>query len=260
VNPHGVLIGTSGWHYGHWKGHFYPDGLRAGEWLGFYSQRFQTVEVNNAFYRLPTREAFEDWASQTPADFVVAVKASRYLTHIKRLRDPADPVARLLAAARGLGPKLGPVLLQLPPNLRADAGVLAEALRSFPREIRVAVESRHPSWYDEEIRKVLEQNRAAWVWVDPSDRNRPRWQTAGWGYVRFHGGRGSPESCYTRSPLETWARRLSDTWSRSDDVYCYFNNDANGCAPHDARMFAAATRRAGLSPSRVPGRRETSLV
>lgn len=255
-----VLIGTSGWHYGHWKGHFYPEGTRSAEWLEYYSRRFQTVELNNAFYRLPSREAFEGWASDVPADFVVAVKASRYLTHTKRLRDSAEPVARLVAAAQGLGRKLGPLLLQLPPNLPADAGTLAATLRAFPKDVRVAVEPRHVSWRADKIRELLEKHHAAWVWVDPGDRNRPRWRTADWGYVRFHGGKGSPDSCYTRSPLETWAKRLAETWSPGDDLYCYFNNDSNCCAPRDARRFAAAVDRAGLHPSRVPGWRETPVA
>jgi len=255
-----VLIGTSGWHYGHWKRLFYPDGLRPPDWLGYYSQRFQTVELNNAFYRLPSIEAFETWASEVPDDFVVAVKASRYLTHVKRLQDPEEPVARLMGVARGLGAKLGPVLLQLPPSLRANVEQLAAVLAAFPGGVRVAVESRHPSWHVEQVRKVLEDHGAAWVWVDPSDARRPRWRTADWGYARFHGGVSTPRPCYGRSPLQTWAKRLAGTWSPGDDLYCYFNNDTNGCAPRDARRFAAALSRAGLHPSHVPGWRETPVA
>lgn len=255
-----VFIGTSGWHYDHWKHLFYPDGVRPPQWLGYYSKRFQTVELNNAFYRLPSVEAFETWATQVPEDFVVAVKASRYLTHVKRLQDPSEPVERLLTAARGLGSRLGPVLLQLPPNLRSDPGVLTAVLRAFPSDVRVAVESRHPSWHDDKVRRVLEDCGAAWVWVDPSDAGRPRWRTAAWGYVRFHRGRSRPQPCYGRSPLETWAKHLATAWSAEDDLYCYFNNDTNGCAPRDARRFGAALTRAGLRPSRVPGQRETPVA
>jgi uncharacterized protein YecE (DUF72 family) len=123
-------------------------------------------------------------------DFVVAVKASRYLTHVRRLKEPSEPVARLMAAATGLGPKLGPVLLQLPPNLRRDDEALARALGQFPNGVRVAVETRHDSWHDDRTREVLEAYGAAWVWVDPGNRDRPRWRTADWGYVRFHRGAG----------------------------------------------------------------------
>ena len=163
-----------------------------------------------------------------------SVKASRYLTHVRRLNDPAQPIERLLAAAVGLGPSLGPILLQFPPNLRADPAKLSTALGHFPSTVRVAVESRHPSWHEDQIRKVLEDHGAAWVLVDPSDRSRPRWRTADWGYVRFHQGSGAPSACYNRSPLETWAKRLAALWSPSEDIYCYFNNDGNSCAPRDA--------------------------
>ena len=165
-----------------------------------------------------------------------------------------------MTAANGLGSKLGPVLLQLPPTLRADPDALDATLRAFPKAVRLALEARHPSWYDDRIHKVLVTRRAAWVWVDPGDRKRPRWRTAEWGYMRFHGGTGSPPSCYTRSPLQTWARRLSEVWTSSEDVYCFFNNDGNGCAPHDARRFAGSLRNTGLHPSRIPRRNETPVV
>lgn len=255
-----ALIGTSGWHYSDWKGRFYPDGVRQKDWLRFYASRFQTVELNNAFYRLPDRSAFRGWAAQVPDDFVVAVKASRYLTHVRRLKEPSEPVERLMAAARGLVPKLGPVLLQLPPNLRCDNEALARTLGRFPASVRVAVETRHDSWHDDGTREVLEAHGAAWVWVDPGKRDRPRWRTTDWGYVRFHRGTGRPEPCYTGSPLQTWAKRIAGTWDDAADVFCYFNNDPHGCAARDARRFAAGVARAGLQPSRVPGPRETPLA
>jgi uncharacterized protein YecE (DUF72 family) len=254
-----ALIGTSGWHYQHWKGGFYPGGVPASRWLEFYATRFQTVEVNNAFYRLPKGEMFSQWAAATPDDFVIAVKASRYLTHIKRLKDPAEPVARLMSRASELGARLGPVLLQLPPNLQANPGALDETLQHFPKGVRVAVEVRHPSWLSNEVRSVLENRGAAWCMADGGPIDIPRWRTAEWGYVRFHRGRGQPPSCYTRSPLETWARRLADLFDDRSDVYCYFNNDGHGCALRDARWFAAAVTRAGLSPTRVPAANETPV-
>ena len=254
-----VYVGTSGWHYRHWKGLFYPADLPARSWLGFYAERFASVEVNNAFYRLPEAGTFGRWAQTTPEDFVVAVKASRYLTHIKRLRDPVEPVHRLMGRASELGGRLGPVLLQLPPNLPADPGDLDAALAAFPRGTRVALEARHPSWFVPDVRKVLERRRAAWCLADGGPVDPPRWRTAEWIYVRFHGGRGEPSSCYTRSPLETWARRLAALGAGDADVYCYFNNDAHGCALRDARRFASALRRAGLEPTRVPGRTETPV-
>ena len=255
-----VIIGTSGWQYADWKGAFYPPSIKQAEWLGYYASRFDTVELNNPFYRLPAETTFADWAERVAAGFVFAVKASRYLTHVKRLKDPGEPVQRLLAAASGLGPKLGPVLLQLPPTLRADADGLATALDCFPRRVRVAVEARHPSWYDDRIRRVLEDHSAAWVLVDPESRDRPHWVTADWGYLRLHAGRSQPEPCYGRKPLDTWAKRLAELWPAPAEVFCYFNNDHNSCAPRDARRFAAAVARTGREPSGVPSTKETPLA
>jgi uncharacterized protein YecE (DUF72 family) len=255
-----VLIGTSGWHYQHWKGGFYPTGRPASQWLELYAQRFATVEINNAFYRLPERAAFEAWAKSVPDDFVFAVKASRYLTHVRRLRQPQEPVQRLLERAAGLGPKLGPVLLQLPPNLRIDLDALEGVLTAFGPNIRVAVEARHDSWCDAATRALLERYEGAWCLTDRAGQGMPRWRTADWGYVRFHAGRAHPPPCYGRTALRTWAAELARLWPRSADVYAYFNNDQHGCAPRDARRFALAVGQVGLGPTRVPATRETPVA
>jgi uncharacterized protein YecE (DUF72 family) len=254
-----VLIGTSGGHYAHWKAAFYPRGVPPARWLSYYADRFATVESNNAFYRLPDTSTFAGWASTLPAGFVFAVKASRYLTHIRRLRDPAEPVRRLMDRAAPLGDKLGPVLLQLPPTLAADLDSLDATLAAFPSGVRVAVEFRHPSWLSDETRALLERRGAALCLADGGPQRIPLWRTAGWGYVRLHKGRAHPESCYGRAALRSWAGRLADLWGTPDDVHVYFNNDAHGCAPRDARHFAAAVEAVGLEPTRVPGRRETPL-
>jgi uncharacterized protein YecE (DUF72 family) len=251
-----VLIGTSGWHYPHWKGRLYPEGLPTRKWLEHYSQRFATVEVNNAFYRLPEKSTFESWADAVPEDFAIAVKASRYLTHIRRLREPQEPVRRLVDRLEGLGSKLGPVLLQLPPSLPIDLGALEETLAAFPAGIRVAVEFRHPSWFRSGTRALLEQRNAAFCLTDTNGKRPPLWRTADWGYVRFHHGRAKPESCYGRRTLRTWATGLASLWSESASLYVYFNNDQHGCATRDARWFGAAAARAGLSPTRIPSARE----
>ena len=251
-----VYVGTSGWHYAHWRGGFYPASLPTGQWLDYYAQRFATVEINNAFYRLPETTTFAGWAATVPADFVVAVKASRYLTHIRRLRDPEEPVQRLRERMAGLGSKLGPVLLQLPPNLALDAAALDGTLKALAG-IRVAVEFRHDSWFTPEIRCLLEEHQAALCLTDSRGRRTPLWRTAGWGYVRFHGGRAQPPSGYGRTALHSWAGHLADLWPSTADLYVYFNNDQFGCAPRDARRFALALRQAGLSPTRVPPARQT---
>ncbi len=258
-----VLIGTSGWQYRHWKGLFYPEKLPQRSWLDHYTERFATVELNNSFYRLPPLETFEHWREATPDGFVVAVKASRYLTHIKRLKEPAEPVERLMSRAAGLGERLGPVHVQLPPNMKADPQALDAALACFPHGVRLAVEVRHPSWLEGaaagEVRSVLEGRNAAWVMADGGPVEIPCWVTADWSYVRFHRGNGRPPSCYTRPALDKWARRLAEVCGPERDVYCYFNNDPNGCAVRDARWFAAALRRAGMEPTRVPGAEETPV-
>ncbi|MDH6627375.1 uncharacterized protein YecE (DUF72 family) [Streptomyces sp. LBL] len=248
-----LFVGTSGWQYKDWRGVFYPAGCPLRRWLEEYATRFATVEINNAFYRLPSRETFEAWRERTPPDFVVAVKASRYLTHIKRLKDPEEPVHRLMSHAEGLGDRLGPVLLQLPPTLRADAGLLDACLACFPPATRIAVEPRHDSWWTPAVRTVLETRSAALCWADVLSRPAtPLWRTTDWGYVRFHQGRARAWPRYGHRSLTTWAERIAATWSEGEDVYAYFNNDPNGAAVKDAAVFARAADRSGLGPTRTP--------
>jgi uncharacterized protein YecE (DUF72 family) len=254
-----ALIGTSGWQYRHWAGRLYPRGLPQKRWLEHYAERFATVEVNASFYRLPARETFAAWAERTPADLVFAVKASRYLTHIRRLREPEDPVRRLVEAARGLGPKLGPILVQLPPDMRVELDRLEATLAAFPSGLRVAVEPRHASWFTPETLRLLERHDAALCLAD-----RPGWRpepirTASWGYLRLHEGRASPRPCYGRAALDGWARRLAGLFGPEDDVFVYLNNDTEGCAPRDARWLALRLEAAGLPATRVPGPRETPV-
>jgi uncharacterized protein YecE (DUF72 family) len=231
-----MLVGTSGWQYKDWRGVLYPEGVPQRLWLETYAGRFPTVESNNAFYRLPSPETFAAWRERTPDGFVMAVKASRFLTHIKRLADPEEPVGRLMAAAGALKEKLGPVLLQLPPTLKADPGRLDRCLTCFPAGVRVAVEPRHDSWWTEEVRRILLAHEAALCWADRLGRPLgPLWRTAEWGYVRLHEGRARPWPSYGDAALRTWARRMREAgWA---DSYVYFNNDPGGAAVRDARRF-----------------------
>ncbi|MGW3150260.1 MULTISPECIES: DUF72 domain-containing protein [Streptomyces] len=248
-----LYVGTSGWQYKDWRGVLYPAEVPVRLWLEEYAQRFATVEINNAFYRLPTRENFEAWRDRLPDDFVVAVKASRYLTHIKRLKDPAEPVDRLMSHAAGLGARLGPVLLQLPPTLRFDPGLLDACLACFPSGTRVAVEPRHDSWWTADTRKVLESRGAALCWADVQAHPvTPLWRTTDWGYVRFHEGRARPWPRYGRRSLETWVDRVATTWSDGHDVYTYFNNDPGGAAVEDAKVFGRLAAGADLTVTRTP--------
>ncbi|MGI8691450.1 MAG: DUF72 domain-containing protein [Geodermatophilaceae bacterium] len=247
-------VGTSGWQYADWRGGLYPAGVPQRLWLERYAETFDTVEVNNAFYRLPERSVFESWRERTPPGFLVAVKASRFLTHIKRLREPSEPVARLLDRAEGLGGKLGPILLQLPPTLRADAALLMDCLSCFPAGVRVSVEPRHPSWWTPEIRELLSAYNAALCWSDRRSRPiTPLWRTADWGYLRLHEGRASPWPRYGRTALRSWAKRIAGEWGPDDDVFVYFNNDQRGAAVLDARAMRSALARSRQQESTDAG-------
>jgi uncharacterized protein YecE (DUF72 family) len=221
-------------------------------WLEYYAGRYATVENNASFYRLPSEQTFADWRARTPEGFLMAVKASRYLTHIRRLRDPAEPVERLLRAATGLGGRLGPVLLQLPATMAADVAALDECLGEFARfpvagrGVRVAVEFRHQSWWSGEARQVLERHGAALCWADRLGRPLgPLWRTAEWGYLRFHEGAAQPWPRYGAQALHSWVERTATAWPAGADVFAYFNNDQTGAALYDAAAFASVLRRAG---------------
>jgi uncharacterized protein YecE (DUF72 family) len=249
-----IWLGTSGWQYRDWRGPVYPPKLAQKQWLEHYVTMFDTVEVNNAFYRLPAAETFAQWAARTPENFVVTVKTSRYLTHIKRLKDPAEPVERFMDRARHLGPKLGPLLLQLPPHFKAEPQRLDETLRLFGAYgVRVAVEVRDPTWMVDEVRDVLAKHNAASVWADRHERViTPLWRTTDWGYVRLHEGASADPPCYTKPTLDAWAQRIAASHDDSDDVYVYFNNDPHGCAVYDAAIFARSCERLGLTVTNAP--------
>jgi uncharacterized protein YecE (DUF72 family) len=239
-----VLTGTSGWQYRHWRGVFYPPDVPQRQWLEYYASHFSTVENNGTFYRLPARESFEQWRERTPDGFVMAVKASRYLTHVRRLRDPAEPVRRMLDAFAGLGDRLGPVLLQLPPTMRADDQLLDLTLSLFPAHLRVAVEPRHPSWWTDRIREVLTARGSALCWADRAgEAMTPMWRTADWGYLRFHEGTADPWPRYGERALRGWADRVASTWQPRSDVYAYFNNDQEGAAVLDAADLVRITEK-----------------
>ena len=255
-----LYVGTSGWQYRHWKLTFYPKEVRQRDWLRYFAERFQTVEVNNSFYNLPEASSFERWREETPDDFVLAVKMSRYLTHLKRLKDPEEPVARFMERARHLGPKLGPVLIQLPPRMKADPERLRAALDAFSNGVRIAVEFRDDSWFDDSTRRVLEDRGAALCLADSPQRAMPAWRTADWGFVRFHEGLGTPRPCYEEGALATWTERIAGLWSADQDVFCYFNNDGRACALRDAIVFARLAGACGLRPTRVPGEEEVRIA
>lgn len=230
-----VRIGTSGWQYDDWRGRLYPAGEPKRRWLDLYARTFDTVELNNSFYRLPEAETFERWAAGSPAGFLFAVKASRFLTHIRRLREPADPVALFWSRAVKLGDKLGPVLFQLPPRFPADPDRLRAVLRVLPAGMRPAFEFRDRSWERDDVFEALDAAGAAFVLADTPGSHVPGVVTGGWTYVRFH--RGTTEGPgYRRDKLRRWAKRLGSLPAR--EAYVYFNNDTGGAAVRDAIAFA----------------------
>lgn len=247
-----VHVGTSGWQYASWRDVFYP-GLPQRTWLAHYGHHFACVEVNNTFYRLPSAATFDGWAAASPDDFVFALKVSRYLTHVRRLRDPHEPVRTFLDRAERLGDKCGPLLIQLPPTFRADPARLDDCLGAFPARHRVAVEFRHPSWFSDEVRRVLTRHNAALCLTDRGERGlEPPWRTADFWYVRFHEGCATPHPCYRRARLAEWARTVAAVTGPQEHAYAFFNNDPRGCALRDAGVFGEELLAVGRHPTRFP--------
>ncbi len=224
-----VRIGTSGWSYDHWRGAFYPPEVPKRRWLSFYAERFDTVEINATFYRLPTGGTVRGWVGAVPDRFRFAAKMSRYLTHVRRLGDTGG-IDRFAAAIAGLGDRLGPVLVQLPPRFPPDPERLAAFLAAMPDRWQVGVEFRDPRWFDDDVRTVLEAHGAALVWSDHPGSDSPRWQTAPFVYVRRHGTTGRFAGRYGPRLIEL-AHALVDARA---DAWCYFNNDLDAAAPRDA--------------------------
>ncbi len=227
-------IGTSGWHYEHWKTRFYPDGLPKIEWLRFYASRFATVEINNSFYRLPSEAAFANWHKNSPANFVFAVKMSRYVTHIKRLKDTEEAIERFIGRAEGLKDKLGPILYQLPPNMHRNDELLDHFLSTLPQGFKHVFEFRHQSWFEDRVLETLHKYNVGFCVFDMPYLDCPLVATADFAYVRFHGGTELYSSCYSDEELAHWAKKLKDLATNLKEVYIYFNNDAGAFAVKNA--------------------------
>jgi uncharacterized protein YecE (DUF72 family) len=234
-----VRVGCSGWAYPHWRERLYPKGMPQRQWLAHYAEHFDTVEINNTFYRLPKPSAVEGWLEQSPPGFVFAVKASRYLTHIKRLKTLDPYVGRFYAPLDALvqSEKFGPLLWQFPANFHRNDERLSNALRALPPG-RHAFEFRHESWFADEVYDLLRRHGAALVVGDEARRwvSTPHVRTADWTYIRLHHGSRGRQGNYSKSEIETWARRISQ-WRRETEVFVYFNNDWEGYALRNARLL-----------------------
>lgn len=228
-----IYIGTSGWHYPHWRGPFYPEKLSAAKMLDFYARHFDTVELNNTFYRLAPETAIEEWRTQTSPGFLFAAKGSRFLTHMKKLKDPEAGIAKFFDRVDGLGRKLGPVLFQLPPHWEVNIDRLETFLEALPRGHRYAFELRDPSWHVPEVYQILRQYRVAFCIFDIAGFHSGE-ITANFTYVRLHGPGGRYEGSYAREKLESWAERIREWQKELRAIYVYFDNDQAAYAVENA--------------------------
>jgi len=241
--PATYRIGTSGWHYPHWRGRYYPQALPASDWLAHYAHEFDTVEINASFYRTPSTSAVRRWVENTPPGFVFALKASRYITHLRKLRAPRTSCRALFRVARALGRKCGPILFQLPPHWRCNPERLAAFLRALPRGFDYAFEFRDPSWHRPDVYALLRRHRAAFCIYQLAGFESPHVITANFAYVRLHGPASSAYSgSYSDAELAAWAREIRG-WKRLRRVYVYFDNDEAAYAVDNAPILKSMLSR-----------------
>lgn len=231
-------IGTSGWHYDDWRVRFYPPQLSKDRWLEFYAGHFPTVEINSSFYRLPTEAAVTTWYNVAPANFVFAVKVSRFITHIKRLKDVAESTEKFMGRVKLLGEKLGPLLYQLPPGMHRNDERLESFLAVLPRELRHVFEFRHQSWFDSQVFQILQKYNAGLCVYDMPSFTSPVVATADFAYIRFHGKEWLYSSSYSDAELADWAQKVASLAPNLKAVYVYFNNDVSAFAVDNAVTLA----------------------
>jgi uncharacterized protein YecE (DUF72 family) len=243
-DPAPVRIGCSGWIYPHWRGLFYPETLPVKRWFAFYAETFDTVEINNSFYRLPKAETFDAWREQAPQGFRYAVKANRFLTQAKKLKDCAEPLERMMPSFRHLGETLGPVLYQLPPRFKLNLERLESFLEIAPRDVVNVFEFREPSWYTEAVFEVLDRHGASLCAHDRPGSASPRRAVGRVAYLRFHGGLSKYYGRYRDERLLEWADWIAAQARSGRAVWAYFNNDPEAHAIADAQTLRAMVRQA----------------
>jgi uncharacterized protein YecE (DUF72 family) len=232
-----IRIGTSGWYYDHWKERFYPPGLAKSKWFEHYAQHFNTVEVNNTFYHLPTPQTLTRWRDLAPESFLYAVKANRYITHIKRLKDTAEEVRRFFDVVGLLKEKLGPILYQLPPSLHKDLDLLGSFIKLLPKKSPAVFEFRHESWYEQDTLELLGRLGAGFCIHDLGELTTPRTITGEMAYIRFHGTTGRYSGNYTDKMLADWIGWIKQNKKNVTGIYAYFNNDAHAYAIVNAKQL-----------------------
>ncbi len=243
-----IHIGCSGWLYPGWRGKFYPDDLPTAQWFSFYAQRFDTVEINNTFYRMPTVGAVQNWRTLAPPGFLFAVKANRFVTHRKKLKEVDRALEQFLRTVAELGEHLGPILYQLPPQWHCDPERLDAFLRLLPKNWVHAFEFRHPSWFVPAIRQLLAEHGAVFVVHDFPGLRVPRVSVGPAAYVRFHGPLPGYAGRYTRPKLRRWARWLRSQARAGKPCYAYFNNDVHAAAVYDAQVLRQLVLRRAVAP------------
>lgn len=236
-----IHIGTSGWHYKHWKGNFYPVGLKEDDQFSYYQQHFSTVEINNSFYMLPAAKTFTAWRKAAPSGFLFSVKASRYITHMKKLKSDARSLRSFFSRASRLEEKLGPVLFQLPPGWKVNTERFAGFLARLPEGNRYTFEFRNSSWYHEDIYELLRQYNCAFCIYELEHHLSPREVTADFVYVRLHGPGNKYQGSYTDAALKKWAKQCLQWQQENKDVYVYFDNDQAGYAAFNAQRLRELT-------------------
>jgi len=229
-----ILIGTSGWSYGHWSGRFYPVDLPSSQWLPFHAERFPTVEINSTFYSLPSEQMVKGWESRTPLNFTFAVKASRLITHYKRLKNTQRALDVFMGRVGLLNRKLGPILYQLPPSLARDDALLEQFLAGLPANLTKAVEFRHTSWLVGSVFELLKKYNTAYCIISMPGFPVALETTASFAYIRMHGAESLYDYCYPDEQLQWWATRIYELSERGVDVYVYFNNDYKAYAIFNA--------------------------
>ncbi|QNF34240.1 DUF72 domain-containing protein [Adhaeribacter swui] len=232
-----IWVGCSGYHYKHWRNIYYPAGTATPDYLAYYLKDFSTVEINNSFYRLPTPETFTGWYESVPADFLFAVKASRFITHMKKLKDPQQSLLRFLENVSFLKEKLGPILFQLPPQWSCNVDRLENFLQALPPYYRYTFEFRDHSWYNPEVYQLLALHKAAFCIYDLEYHLSPLQITADFVYVRLHGPVNKYDGSYSEETLTEWASRCKAWQQSGKEVFIYFDNDMHGYAPYNARRL-----------------------
>ena len=231
-----AFIGTSGWEYDDWRGKFYPDGLARAKWLEYYARTFSSVEVNSTFYRLPPASDVKVWYDNSPHDFVISLKASRYITHMKKLHEVSEPVNKFLNVAKELEEKMGIILFQLPQNFARDDKRLKTLLKILDKGYRYSIEFRHKSWFDNGVYDILRAHETALCIYDLPGFSSPMVSTTDFTYVRFHGSTSLYSSSYSKQELKEWADHIR-TLAGVRRVYIYFNNDAEGYSVENAKVM-----------------------